>query len=307
MDELLHFEAVRIGKAGLEGIDAFRHNAVRVIEHGQICFRHGTDADGSVRTHDLRLDMVAMGGRPADMDRSDRAVFEFVNRDSGLIISRFPEFRMLESSTHSIYLRRFRAQEPAHQVDIMDRHVDEDSARRFGKADASLHRGFRVDAGRLDHVRGSDRTAFDLLFGIRIGWIEASHEAEHKREFRVAFNGRPRDLAFLQRHAERFVAEYMLAGIKGRLDLPAVLTRRRDNRNRIEIRILHHFPKIRICLCDTELLPRVFEFRFHDGAGCHQLRSRNPARDISRVNLAQTAEACDTEPDFLHSCLPPEQ
>ena len=100
------------------------------------------------------------------------------------------------------------------------------------------------------------------------------------------------NLALLQVNTQRFIGKYMLACIQSSFNLPAMLRRSGNNGNSVNVSLFQHFTELGLC---------VFQLSRHDGACSSQLCVRDFECNIVRVYLAQTAQACNTNFDGLHS------
>ena len=136
IDELLHLGEVGLGEPLGEGAHALGAGAVDIVDHGLVLLRHGGDADGALGAHDLGLHMVAIGSGAAHMDHAHGAVLKLVHGHAGLVVTGLLELRVLEGGAHGVDLGGLAAQEPAHQVDVVDGHVQENAAGGLGEIDA---------------------------------------------------------------------------------------------------------------------------------------------------------------------------
>ena len=62
---------------------------------------------------------------------------------------------------------------------------------------------------------------------------------------------------------------------------------RRNDRDRVDIRLLQHFIIIRIAICYAELFAGARKFRFDRRAGRSELYAGNAKRQIRRMHAAQ--------------------
>ena len=237
------------------------------------------------------------------MDKANLAALALVHGHARLIVIGRLEFRMLERRARSVDLDWILAEEPAHEVDIVDGHVDEDAARRRCEADGALHERFRIDARRLDHVRLANEAGLDLLHRISVRRVEAAHEAKEERELRMALYGDFRLLALLDIDPERLLREDVLASIERLRNLAAVQAARRDDGHGVDIGFREHLVKIRVDVLHTEFILRVLQLCWHDGAGCRELCIRDLVGNIIGMDFAETTETSDTDFNLFHDNL----
>jgi len=273
---------------------------VYIKDHSLVLLRDCGNADRALGTDDLGLNMIAVRSGTANVNEAHCTVFELVASHSGLVVANLLEFRMLEGAALCVNLGCLAAQEPAHQVDVMDCHVEEDTAGGCSKLDCALNVCFGVDAGCLNHVGSADCALFDLLLCVSVGLVVAAHKAQHKGQVGMTLNSLLSLLALCNVNAQRLVGEYMLASVQSGLDLPAVLGRSGDDCNCVDVSLFQHLTEIGVNIGDTQLFLCVFQLSRNDGASCGQLSVRNLVCDIVCVYLAQTAKTCDTNLNLLH-------
>ena len=211
---------------------------------------------------------------------------------------------MLERGAGGINLSHLAAEEPAHQVDIMRGSIDENTARSLGELDAALDKCFRIQASRLDQIGLTDLTGIELCLGVCVGGVIPAHEAEEKDLVRMTLDSGFRTLALFERAAERLVGEYMFACVKRVFDHPAVFGRRGYDHNCLDIRFVHHFFVVGCDIVDLEIIFCPVELLLFERAGSNQLAARDFERQVFGVNRTQTAQADNTDFDFLHNFSP---
>ena len=182
----------------------------------------------------------------------------------------------------------------------MDCHVNEDAAGGSCKADGAFYQSFRVNAGSLYHIRGTNSTFLNLFLCICIGSIITTHEAQEEYLIRMTLYSSFCNLALLQVNTQRLVGKYMLACIQSSFNLPAMLRRSGNNGNSVNVSLFQHFTEIGVNISNAQFRLCVFQFSRHDGACSSQLCVRDFECNIVRVYLAQTAQACNTNFDGLH-------
>ena len=211
----------------------------------------------------------------SDVHKSQCTVFAFIHCRTGLVISRFLKLRMFECGSCRIYFHGIGFQEPAHQIDVMDRHINEDPPAGRCKFNGSFYQSFRIDSCRFHHIWCTDGPFFDLFLCIRIRRIIAAHEPKEKCQFRMAFHSGLGCPALLYRYSQRLIGKNMLSCIQSGFDLPAVLSARRHYGNCIDICFFQHFTVICIDICNSQLLFCIFQLRRNDRTGCRKFRIRD--------------------------------
>ena len=182
--------------------------------------------------------------------------------------------------------------------------VDEDAARGLGELNAALDQSLRIQTGRLDEIRLADVACVDLCLRICVGRVVAAHEAEEEQLVRVTLNSGLGALALLERAAQRLVGEHMLAGVERVLDHPAVLGRRGNDNDSLDVCLIDHLLVIGGGVLYLEVVLRPVQLLLLERAGSDQLAAGNLEREILRVYRTETAQTDDANFDFLHVCSP---
>ena len=166
--------------------------------------------------------MVAMGRGTANMHHAHGTVFKLKHGGAGLSVPCLPEAGIFEGSAHGIDLCDLAAQEPAHQVDIMDTQIQENAAGGLGIAECFLYGRLWVHTGSLYQIGDADHPLLNLFLSIGIGFVISAHESQHEGPVGMALHSGFRQPALGHIHAQRLFAEHMLSRVQGSLDLPAV-------------------------------------------------------------------------------------
>ena len=178
--------------------------------------------------------------------------------------------------------------------------VDEDAARGLGELNAALDQSLRIQTGRLDEIRLADVACVDLCLRICVGRVVAAHEAEEEQLVRVTLNSGLGALALLERAAQRLVGEHMLAGVERVLDHPAVLGRRGNDNDSLDVCLIDHLLVIGGGVLYLEVVLRPVQLLLLERAGSDQLAARDLEREVLCVYRAQTAQTYNTDFDILH-------
>ena len=145
-----------------------------------------------------------------------------------------------------MHLCRFAAQQPTHQIHIVNTQIHEDTAKAAGHAQGSLNGRFRIDTGTFHHVGRADGAGIDLLLCVDIAFVISPHKARHTHQFRMPLRSHLCGSAAGRVRSQRFFKEHMHTGIQRQLDLPAVQIRRCDEHHGIRRFLCQHLGKILI-------------------------------------------------------------
>ncbi len=272
-----------------------------IIDHTEIFLRYRTDAKCSLCSHYFCLYMVSMSRCTPYMNKSKRSVFTFVHGSTGLIITGCFKFRMLECGARRIYFYRIRSEEPAHQINIMDCHINENTAACGCKTNGSLYQGLRIDSRSLNHIWCANCTFLYLLFRICIRRIKSSHKSQEKCQLRMTLHSRFRHFTFFHSNTQRLIGKYMFSRIQSCRNLPAVFAACSYNCHSVYICFCKHLPVIRIYLLNSQLLAGVIQFRRYDRTGCCQLCIRYLICQIIGMYFSKPAQTGNTYFYFFHS------
>ena len=111
-------------------------------------------------------------------------------------------------------------------------------------------------------------------------------------------------LALLQGAAQRLVAEYVLAGVQGILDHPAVLGGGGNDDDGLNVGLIDHLLVVGGNELDLKRILRPFQFFFHQRTGGDQLAAGDFECQIFSMDRAETAQTNDTNFYFFHTNSP---
>ena len=239
--------------------------------------------------------MVAMRGGTTHVHHTHGAILKLKHSRTGLGVSRLPEARIFEGSTHGINLRNLAAQDPPHQVDVVNTQIQENTAGSFGIPERLLHGSLWIHTGGLHQIRRTDGSRLDLFLGIGVGLVIPAHKAQHEGQIRVALHSGLRLLALGHVHTQGLFGKHMLSCIQCGLDLPAMFRGGSHDHRRVNISLFQHLPVVRINLLHPQLPPGKFHAASMAGADSGQLRIWYFVSNIPGMDLAQAAQAHDTD------------
>ena len=133
-----------------------------------------------------------------------------------------------------------RSEEPAHGVDVVDAHVEQDAAGGPGIADEESAGVILVGGLRARAKRAADRAGPDLVVGVAIAGVEPAHVADHRLLPRMLRRDRLHAQAIGEVERERLFREHVLAGLERRDDLVGVQRGRRREEHGVEPRMGEH-------------------------------------------------------------------
>ena len=266
-----------------------------IVEQCQVLFRDRRNADGAFCTDNFGLDMITVSRGTSGVHNTHAALFKVEQGTAGFRVTQFCKLREAVRRTDGVNRLRFVIQEPAHQINIMDRHVNKQPAGGSSKTQRTFNRFHRVDTDSLHKIRFTDFTGLDFFHSIDIGGVKAPHETEHKNLVRMRGNCFFRFQTFLNVHPQRFFAKDMFPGSQCFGKLFTVHAGGGHNRNRINVSFCKHFIEIRIKIRNTQFILCILQFRGNDRTGSRQAGARNTESDIFCVDLTKSAKSGDTD------------
>ena len=153
VDEVHHFEQVRLCETLREVLDDLLTGTVLIVNHYTVLPRYTGNAD-------FGLGVVAVRRSTANVQESNRTIVKLEHCHAGLGVTVLGKLGVLEVGACGVNLSNLTAEEPAHQVNVVRSRVNEDAARGLGELDAALDQCFRVKAGSLYQMRPALICAF---------------------------------------------------------------------------------------------------------------------------------------------------
>ncbi len=204
---------------------------------------------------DLGQRLVAVRHRPRRVDRRDLAAGELDHRDRVVDVADFAQAFVDRDRAGGEYTcGPAGAEQPAHGVDVVDAHVEQDPAGRARVADEEAAGVVLVGGLRAREERAADRAGPDLVEDVPIAGIEPAHVADHRLLPRMLRRDRLHAQAVGKVERERLLGKNVLAGLDGGDDLVGVQRRRRGQEYGVEAGVGEQLRIVRVAVPDAERL-----------------------------------------------------
>lgn len=262
------------------------------------CIGVGVVGDGNAAfvAEDFSALIVTVASCTAVVDDSRSAVVEFQRDDSRVDVACFTDSRVNRYGTFSVNFFNFCAGEIADHIEIMDRHVEEDTAGYFNVCNG---RRLRVTGRDFDDLLFADFACCNGIMNSFEVVVEAAVEANLVFEARL-FDDVENFFDLVDVMVDRFLAEYVFAGFQSFDGERGMLVRRSADQNSADLRIVQDFMVIFRRLFDAERLSPSFRLFVHERNGDRFYRSVfDEFGDAFAMNMTDTTCANDT--NFNHS------
>ena len=279
----------------------FLAGAVLVDDVQQVLCADVRDAQRAMRADDLGLDVRACRMGAVGEHEAHSAVLHLDSSGCVVGIVQLLIQVELEYAANRPDVLDVGAGEPADEVDVMYAHIEVLTTGVRCELQSGLDGGTRVLRVGTNQNDLADVAVVDLALCLSIGLVEAAHKAQLEDQIGVCLDDLFRGLALLYVGAERLLAENVLAVVHGDLDLLAVQEGRRNDDDRVELRVLAHLLEVSVGVLNAELFGDLLDTACVYVADRCQLAARNLRCEVFCVLVAQTAQANRTNLYSFHS------